>query len=192
MDVTPGAGTDEPAPVRRFFPGLFAVEALVALAMLIGLIVLAAMTRAPLEATASRDAAGFTPRPEWYFLWFFQILKYFKGSFEAVGTVLIPVVLIGLLVAIPFLDRRPPRTKRLLGRTRPLRVLPRVVAIVAVAVVLALTIVAATSDRGGTQTTAPVPVPEWPPQSRGHDSDRPVSQSMDFNGTTRGSDARVT
>ncbi len=51
--------------------------------MLIALIVVAALTKAPLEETASRDAAGFTPRPEWYFLWLFQLLKYFKGSFEA-------------------------------------------------------------------------------------------------------------
>jgi ubiquinol-cytochrome c reductase cytochrome b subunit len=148
---------------RTFFPDLFAVEALVALVMLAALTVVAVVIKAPLQAIASRDAAGFVPRPEWYFLWLFQLLKYFKGSLEVLGTALVPLVVIVLLLAVPFLDRREPKTRRLLGRTRPIRVVPRIIAVVAVVVVLTLTIVAASSNRGA--ATAPQPAPVWPPQS---------------------------
>jgi len=183
---------EAPRGGRPFFPDLFAVEALVALAMLVVLVVLSAVTRAPLEETASRDAVGFTPRPEWYFLWFFQLLKYFKGSFEAVGTTLVPALAVALLLAIPFLDRRPAKTKRLGGRTRPLRVVPRVIAVVVVALLLTLTIVAAVSDRGATPAPAPAPVPEWPPQS--HSPAQPTRAVTHLAGpdTTRGNDVRLT
>jgi quinol-cytochrome oxidoreductase complex cytochrome b subunit len=176
--------------VKRFFPDLFAIEALVALGMLVALIVVAALTTAPLEPTASRDAAGFVPRPEWYFLWLFQLLRYFKGSLEVIGTTLIPVILIALLLAVPFLDRRPPKTRKLLGRTRPVRVLPRVVAAVFIALLLTLTVVAAYDTRG-TPTTAPAPIPEWPPQSREDESARPTPYAIDFDATTRGNDVRI-
>ena len=85
------------------------------------------------------------PRPEWYFLWLFQLLKYFKGSLEAVGTTFVPTILVALLAALPFLDRRRPRTRRLLPGTRPVRVWPRVVAAAIMALLLAATLLAATS-----------------------------------------------
>ena len=176
--------------MKRFFPDLFAIEALVALGMLVALIVVAALTTAPLEPTASRDAAGFVPRPEWYFLWLFQLLRYFKGSLEVIGTTLIPVILIALLLAVPFLDSRPPKTRKLPGRTRPVRVLPRVLAAVCIALLLTLTVVAA-YDTSGTPTTAPAPIPEWPPQSREDESARPTPYAIDFDATTRGNDVRI-
>jgi quinol-cytochrome oxidoreductase complex cytochrome b subunit len=178
---------------RPFFPDLFAVEAAVALGMLIALTALAALTKAPLEDTASRNAAGFSPRPEWYFLWLFQLLKYFKGSLEAVGTTLVPALLVALLLAVPFVDRRPPKTTSLFGRTRPLRLLPRIIAVVAVALLLSLTIVAAVSDRGATPTSVPVTIPEWPPESHLQDLQKNEATSAArptaFH-TTRGNDVR--
>ena len=71
---------------RRFFPDFAFLEALVAVALLVGLVLLAALTKPPLQAVAGPSVSGYVPRPEWYFLWLFQLLKYFKGSLEAVGT----------------------------------------------------------------------------------------------------------
>jgi len=34
---------------------------------------------ANLDAPADRDTAGYPARPEWYFLFLFQLLKYFEG-----------------------------------------------------------------------------------------------------------------
>lgn len=47
-------------------------------------------------------------KPEWYFLWLYQLLKYVP---KLVG-VLIPVVGVVLLILWPFLDRKPDTTSR--------------------------------------------------------------------------------
>jgi ubiquinol-cytochrome c reductase cytochrome b subunit len=164
-----------PRPVRRFFPDLFAIEALVALAMLAVLIVLSVVTHASLEATASRDAAGYAPRPEWYFLWLFQMLKYFRGSLEPVGTVLVPLLLLALLLAAPFIDRRSARMRSLGGGTRPVRIVPRIVAALFLALLLTLTIAAAASEQRG-PIPHPLPVPTWPPQSGAQVREAPPPQ----------------
>jgi ubiquinol-cytochrome c reductase cytochrome b subunit len=110
-----------------FFPDFALIEALTALVLLIGLLLVASLTRPSLEEVADPTSAGYTPRPEWYFLWFFQTLKYFKGETEVVGTVVLPGIAIALLVALPFLDRRE-RTRALLPGTRAVRLWPRIVA----------------------------------------------------------------
>ncbi len=48
---------------------------------------------------------AYNPRPEWYFLFLFQILKYFQGPWELVGTAVIPGILSVLLIGLPFYDR---------------------------------------------------------------------------------------
>jgi mono/diheme cytochrome c family protein len=50
-----------------------------------------------------------TPIPEWYFLFYYEMLKYFRGPWEIVGTVVIPVLFYALLFLLPFLDRWPER-----------------------------------------------------------------------------------
>src|SRR6185436_15086906 len=59
----------------------------------------------PLEAPADRDAKGYDPRPEWYFLGLFQLLKLFKGDAVVIGTALIPGGLGLLALLLPWLDR---------------------------------------------------------------------------------------
>ncbi len=135
-----------PGGGMRFFPDFALREALTASVFLIVLLVLASITRAPLEETANPQASGYIPRPEWYFLWLFQLLKYFKGDLEPVGTFLIPSFGIALLVALPFLDRRTPSPKRLAPRTRPVRIWPRVAGAVALLAIGGVTLVAVTSS----------------------------------------------
>ena len=64
-----------------------------------------------LEAPAD-PSSSYIARPEWYFLPLFQLLKYFEGPLEIVGTMVIPGLAGGLLVALPFLDRSPTRDPR--------------------------------------------------------------------------------
>ena len=59
----------------------------------------------PLEDVADPTNADYDPRPEWYFLFLFQLLKYFQGPFEILGTFVIPTVGMLLLLFLPFLDR---------------------------------------------------------------------------------------
>ena len=92
-----------------FFPDIIFKDALVAFAVFILLVCLAYFIGAPLEARANPADTTYTPRPEWYFLFLFQLLKYFPGKLEVVGVIVIPTLAILFLVSLPFLDRKPAR-----------------------------------------------------------------------------------
>src|SRR5439155_25988330 len=57
---------------------------------------------ANLDAPADPSRA-YPARPEWYFLSLFQLLKYFEGEQEIIGTVVIPNGLLLLLALLPLL-----------------------------------------------------------------------------------------
>ena len=65
-----------------------------------------------LEGPADPTDATFIPRPEWYFLGLFQLLKYFPGKWEVVGAMVIPGLAAGLLALLPWIDRGPDRDPR--------------------------------------------------------------------------------
>src|SRR3954469_25096824 len=54
-------------------------------------------------AAARPDVANpsAAPRPEWYYLFLFQLLKYFPGSSEIIGAIVIPSVVVLLLFLLP-------------------------------------------------------------------------------------------
>ncbi len=93
---------------------------------------------ANLDAPADRDTAGYPARPEWYFLFLFQLLKYFEGDLLLVGTVIIPNAAALWLCFLPLLGY---------GRMRPfgysVGVLTMVLLLGAIAV---LTVLAFASD----------------------------------------------
>ena len=58
------------------------------------------------ELSAPADpSVPYDARPEWYFLPLFQLLKYFPGSLEIVAAMGAPLLLLGSLVLMPWLDR---------------------------------------------------------------------------------------
>ena len=92
-----------------FFPDIIFKDVVVSLLILLVLVLLAYFLGAPVEARANPNDANYTPRPEWYFLFLFQLLKYFPGKLEVVGAMILPGLFIGLLLLLPFLDRSPKR-----------------------------------------------------------------------------------
>src|SRR5579875_3375949 len=75
-------------------------------AIFVALIILAVTNPAPLQDPADPlNHAAIDPRPEWYFMFLFQLLKYFSGPLVPVGTVVIPGILTVLLLLLPFSDR---------------------------------------------------------------------------------------
>jgi ubiquinol-cytochrome c reductase cytochrome b subunit len=58
---------------------------------------------ANLDAPAEPGSESYPARPEWYFLFLFQVLKYFEGPLEVVGTIVIPNGAIVLLFLLPLL-----------------------------------------------------------------------------------------
>src|SRR5262249_57791651 len=66
---------------------------------------------APLEAQAD-PSQPYEARPEWYFMFLFQLLRYFHGPYEIVGTFVLPTAFFLILFFWPFLDRNPVRDPR--------------------------------------------------------------------------------
>lgn len=140
-----------------FFPDFALREALTAAVYFVILLALAILTKPPLEEVANPQASGYVPEPEWYFLWLFQTLKYFRGNLEPIGTVLIPALAIGLLLAAPFIDHRQPKTRIMVPGARPVRIWPRIVGATTLIVILGITGLAITSKHpvtaGGSELT---------------------------------------
>ncbi len=109
--VRPRAGAPSP-----FFPSQAARD--VTMVLLVTLLLAAWAWRGapPLEGPADPTDATYIPRPEWYFLGLFQLLKYFPGKWEVVGAMVVPGIAAGFLALLPWIDRGPdrdPRTRRL-------------------------------------------------------------------------------
>jgi ubiquinol-cytochrome c reductase cytochrome b subunit len=92
-----------------FFPDVVFKDAVTAVIVFAALAGLAWFVGAGLEDLADPTDATYNPRPEWYFLFMFQALKFFPGNLEAVAAVLMPGVAVLVLVLLPFVDRGPRR-----------------------------------------------------------------------------------
>ena len=80
---------------------------------------------------ADPGTTSFIPRPDWYFYFLFYLLRIFKWPESVIlGTVGIPTILLLLLLAIPFLDRR---TERRLVR-RPVAIVAFVLTVISMGV----------------------------------------------------------
>jgi len=91
----------------KFYPDIIYKDLLVSFAIFLLLVGLAAFVGVAAEPPADPSDASYIPRPEWYFLFLFEMLKYFPGQIEWVGTVIIPGIAVTVLFLLPFLDRSP-------------------------------------------------------------------------------------
>jgi quinol-cytochrome oxidoreductase complex cytochrome b subunit len=95
-----------------FYPRQAAKDVTVVAIVLLALVFMAWRGTPPMEGPADPTDATFIPRPEWYFLGLFQLLKYFPGKLEVFGAIILPTLLGGLLALLPWLDRGPERDPR--------------------------------------------------------------------------------
>jgi ubiquinol-cytochrome c reductase cytochrome b subunit len=118
--VTP-LPADAELPKKKFYPAQVFKDTVAAFSYVMVLALLANFAKVGLGAMADPTDTSYIPRPEWYFLFLFQLLKFFEGPLEVVGAILLPTIaMIGLFV-IPFIDR-----------TAAMRVQKRTFALVAV------------------------------------------------------------
>jgi quinol-cytochrome oxidoreductase complex cytochrome b subunit/mono/diheme cytochrome c family protein len=99
------------AKEEPFWPKQVLKDAVLALVFLIGLGLWCAFVPAPLGLQAD-PAKPYEARPEWYFMFLFQLLRYFQGPYEVVGTFVLPLAFFLVLFFWPFLDRNPQRDPR--------------------------------------------------------------------------------
>ncbi len=105
---------EEKAKGVKFFPDIVYKDTIVAFAIFILLVGLAVFVGVPEEPPADPSDSNYVPRPEWYFLFLFEMLKFFPGKIEFLGTAVIPVLAVLLLLLMPFIDRsikRHPRSR---------------------------------------------------------------------------------
>ncbi len=89
-----------------FWPDQVLKDAVACLAVLAAVLFLIVRNHgADLGAPADPSEPFSAARPEWYFLFLFQFLKYFPGGTELIGAIIIPTVLIGIIFLMPFLGK---------------------------------------------------------------------------------------
>ena len=103
----------------KFWPDIIYKDLLVSFGLFILLIGLAAFVGVHPEPKADPSDSSYVPRPEWYFLFLFEFLKFIPGKVEWLGTFVVPLLGVLVLFTLPFLDRNPLRhwKNRLTGVT---------------------------------------------------------------------------
>jgi ubiquinol-cytochrome c reductase cytochrome b subunit len=97
---------------ETWWPGQVFRDAVVAATTTALLVVsVIALHGAALEGPAD-PASGYQARPEWYARPLYQLRTFFEGPLEIVATMVIPALVAGYLVALPFLDRGSTRDPR--------------------------------------------------------------------------------
>ncbi len=89
----------------KFWPDIIYKDLLVSFSLFILLVGLVTFIGVHPEAKADPSDTSYIPRPEWYFLFLFEFLKFVPGKIEWVGTTLIPAIAVLALFALPFLDK---------------------------------------------------------------------------------------
>jgi quinol-cytochrome oxidoreductase complex cytochrome b subunit len=68
-------------------------------------VILAGFFPVGLEDPADPTDNLYIPKPEWYFLFLYQLLKYFPGKLEAIATSVVSIGGFFVLLLLPFIDR---------------------------------------------------------------------------------------
>jgi ubiquinol-cytochrome c reductase cytochrome b subunit len=88
-----------------FYPRQVLMDLSLTALLIIGLGALCFFVPMELGPAANPADAQYIPRPEWYYLPIFQWLKYWHGAGSVVGVLVIPTLLAGAVLALPFFDR---------------------------------------------------------------------------------------
>jgi ubiquinol-cytochrome c reductase cytochrome b subunit len=101
------APEDELRVAKKFYPRQVLIDSMAIWLAFVLLFIMAVVVHVPLERLADPNDVVYVPRPEWYFLFLFQLLKFFSGPLEVFGSVILPSLAILLLILVPFIDRAP-------------------------------------------------------------------------------------
>ena len=95
---------------KPFFPYAIAKDSIMACVTLGVIILMAILFGAELGPKADPTTTTYTPRPEWYFFFLFELLRVVKPpELVFLATIGIPTICLMLLLLLPFFDRGPER-----------------------------------------------------------------------------------
>src|SRR5215211_7418483 len=135
---------------KPFFPYAIAKDGLMACVVMAVIILMSLLFGAELGPKADPTTTTYTPRPEWYFFFLFELLRVVKPpELVFLATIGIPTICLVLLLLLPFIDRGPERNPL----RRPIAMVAGIATIAAMAY---LTIVGATA---GSPTEIDQPAP---------------------------------
>ena len=86
----------------RFFPDQISRAVIAFGVLFVVLLLLATFVDPPIEERAGTFIADYLPRPEWYYMWLFQILTYFSGEWEMIGSIVLFGGAFVALFGVPF------------------------------------------------------------------------------------------
>lgn len=130
-----------------FWPDQVFKDTIACATLLVILVTLVVVAPPSFSGPADPLDTTYLPKPEWNFLFLYQILKYFPGKLEAVGTVGVPTLGILVLVLLPFFDKKRERAP---GR----RLVAMSVAAVTLLGLIGLTLAGHYSNPAGDQSTS--------------------------------------
>jgi quinol---cytochrome c reductase cytochrome c subunit, bacillus type len=95
---------------KPFFPYAVAKDALMACVVMAVIILMSLTLGAELGPKADPTTTTYTPRPEWYFFFLFELLRVIKpAALVPLATIGIPTICMILLFLLPFYDRNAQR-----------------------------------------------------------------------------------
>jgi menaquinol-cytochrome c reductase cytochrome b/c subunit len=143
---------------KPFFPYAVAKDGAMACIVLFVIITMAVLFGAELGPKADPTTTTYTPRPEWYFFFLFELLRVIKPpEIVVMATIGVPTIWLVLLLLLPFYDRGPER--------HPLR---RPIAMTAaVATVAGMAYLSVLGALAGSPTEIDLEVQAASPQERG-------------------------
>jgi len=138
-----------------FWPDQVMYDAVAGVVFFLIVVTLASFAIPRFSGPADPVDTSFEPKPEWNFLFLYQAIKAFRGVFEPVGTVGLPMAAMIIILLVPFLDRREERDPY----KRPFAM---AVLFASIAGLMALTIAGARSKPGVQQPTVSGPAATGP------------------------------
>lgn len=95
---------------KPFFPYAVAKDGWMAVVTMLAIIIMSLSLGAELGPKADPTTTTYSPRPEWYFFFLFELLKVIKpANLVPLATIGIPTICMILLFLLPFYDRNPER-----------------------------------------------------------------------------------
>src|SRR2546421_12726855 len=143
---------------KPFFPYAVAKDAAMACIVMVVIIGLSTVLGAELGPKADPTTTTYTPRPEWYFFFLFELLRVIKPpSLVPLATIGVPTIAMILLFLLPFYDRGPERRPE----RRPIATLT------GIAVIGAMAFLTYSGANAGSPTAIEMPTPKAVQQAGG-------------------------
>jgi quinol-cytochrome oxidoreductase complex cytochrome b subunit len=95
---------------KPFFPYAILKDSAMMFVVVVVIAVMSVVLGAEMGPKADPTTTTYTPRPEWYFFFLFELLRVIKpAALTPIATIGIPTICMVLLLLLPFYDRGPER-----------------------------------------------------------------------------------